>query len=304
MATNAKLAKTLARFEARIQAKDYYEAHQTLRTIANRYIRSKNYEQAIDLISQGAQSFLNAKQGGSATDLIFYLLEVYEQAEIESNEISVARLVQLLAGLDPEEPNLKDVVTGMNNWSVKHGDFKYGDPYLHSVIGAKLMDAGLVYEAERYLVLGTQDSVEKYVDLIWNWFEQASDVGAAGDFVSRPIFNYLFIGNFEWCYVAKTRFLNLFIEKYNPQHEVIDKNGFQMIYFADSAELNFLQQLVLVCQTQNAELFNSLKTHYAGSIQKYSAQLDYLGQEYFGIKVQKPVNFMQDILSGLLGGPK
>lgn len=56
-AVQAKLAKTLQRFESKIKAGDYYEAHQTLRTIANRYVRSKSYEHAIELISQGALSF-------------------------------------------------------------------------------------------------------------------------------------------------------------------------------------------------------------------------------------------------------
>lgn len=139
-AVQAKLAKTLQRFENKIKAGDYYEAHQTLRTIANRYVRSKSYEHAIELISQGALSFLKAKQGGSGTDLIFYLLEVYDLAEVKVDDISVARLVRLIAELDPSEPNLKDVITGMNNWSIKFSEYKFGDPYLHNTIGSKLLE--------------------------------------------------------------------------------------------------------------------------------------------------------------------
>ncbi|SCU91275.1 LAFA_0F02806g1_1 [Lachancea sp. 'fantastica'] len=302
MSSNTKLTKTLARFQARIEAGDFYEAHQTLRTIANRYVRSKHYDDAIDLITEGAQAFLSAKQGGSATDLIFYLLEVYDTAEIRVSDVSIARLVQLLANLDPEEPNLKDVATGMNNWSVKFGPCKYGDPYLHSVIGPKLSDGGYVYEAERYLVLGTSESVKEYVSLLWEWFTQAGDKKAVGEFFSRPVFNYLFIGNIENAYAVKESFLTKFIEWSSAACEKIDKNGFEMWYFEDYADLNFLQLLILTCQTENADLFRNLQSHYAGSIDQYSSQLEYLGQEYFGIKIQKPVNFMQDIMSGLLGG--
>ncbi|CEP63422.1 protein GET4 LALA0_S08e02102g [Lachancea lanzarotensis] len=301
MSSNTKLTKTLARFQARIEAGDFYEAHQTLRTIANRYVRSKQYNDAIDLISEGAQAFLTAKQGGSATDLIFYLLEVYDAAEVRVNDTSIARLVQLLANLDPEEPNLKDVVTGMNNWSIKFGSCKYGDPYLHSVIGPKLADGGYVYEAERYFVLGTTESVKEYVSLLWEWFLQSGDKKAAGEFFSRPIFNYLFIGNIENAYAIKDSFLSKFIEWSSAAHEKIDKNGFEMWYFEDYADLNFLQLLILTCQSENVDLFRNLQSHYAGSIDQYSSQLEYLGQEYFGIKIQKPVNFMQDIMSGLLG---
>lgn len=299
---NPKLAKTLARFEARIEAGDYYEAHQTLRTIANRYVRSKNYQEAIDLITQGAQSLLKAKQGGSATDLIFYLLEVYDLAEVKVEEVSVSRLVQLLVALDPEEPNTKDVATGMNNWSIKFGECKFGDSYLHAVIGTKLLQGDHVYEAERYLVLGTHDSMEKYTELIWQWFEQSGEQLAVGEFFSRLVFNYLFISSLQFAYEAKDRFLSNFVEKYNPKVESVEKNGFQMLYFDEFSDLNFLQLLLITCQTQNAELFKNLKVHYSDSISKYSNELEYLGQEYFGITVQKPVNFLQDMMSGLLGG--
>ncbi|SCU80790.1 LADA_0B09538g1_1 [Lachancea dasiensis] len=302
MSSSSKLAKTLARFQARIESGDFYEAHQTLRTIANRYVRSKSYNDAIDLISQGAEAFLKAKQGGSATDLIFYLLEVYDVAGVVVSEVAVARLVQLLASLDSDEPNIKDVATGMNNWSVKFGPYKYGDPYLHAVIGSKLAEGGHVYEAERYLVLGTHDSLDQYVALLWEWFLQSGDTKTVGEFFSRPIFNYLFIGNFQNAYGAKDKFLSKFIEYSRAECEKVIKNGFEMWYFKDYAELNFLQLLILTCQTQNADLFNNLKAHYAGSIDQYSGQLEFLGQEHFGIKIQKPVNFMQDIMSGLLGG--
>lgn len=298
---NAKLEKTLRRFEARIEAKDYYEAHQTLRTIANRYVRSKSYQDAIDLISHGAQAFLVAKQGGSGTDLVFYLLEVYDIAEVKVSDASVSRLVQLLVAIDPQEPNLKDVVTGMNNWSVKFGECKFGDPYLHNAIGSVLIEGGYAYEAERYLMLGPHDSVKKYIELIWDWFCQEDDVQSVGDFLSRLIFNYLFISNVAYAYEARDKFLQLFIEKHSPKVDIVEKNGFKMYYFNDYADLNFLQLLLLTCQTKDADLFNNLKEHYAGSTSKYASELEFLGQEYFGIVARRQTNFLQDMMAGFLG---
>lgn len=299
---NIKLQRTLQRFQTRIEAGDYYEAHQTLRTIANRYVRSRSYQDAIDLISHGAESFLKAKQGGSGTDLVFYLLEVYEVAEVQVNDTSVSRLVQLLIALDPQEPNLKDVVTAMNNWSIKFGDYKFGDPYLHSAIGSVLIEGGFAYEAERYLMLGPHEAVNKYVNLIWEWFTQEGDVESAGAFFSRPIFNYLFISNISYAYESRDKLLNLFIEKYSPKFQVINKNGFKMYYFDDFADLNFLQLIILTCQNKNTELFTNLKEHYGGSATKYATELEYLGQEYFGIVAQRQTNFLQDMMAGFLGG--
>lgn len=299
---NAKLQKTLQRFQGRIEAGDYYEAHQTLRTIANRYVRSKSYQDAIDLISHGAQSFLKAKQGGSGTDLVFYLLEVYEVAEVKVDDVSVSRLVQLLVIIDPQEPNLKDVVTAMNNWSIKFGDYKFGDPYLHSAIGSVLIEGGFAYEAERYLMLGPHEAVNKYISLIWDWFCQEDDVETVGDFFSRPIFNFLFISNISYAYEARDKLLNHLIEKHSPKFQITEKNGFKMYYFDNFADLNFLQLIILTCQTKNVDLFHNLKEHYGGSSSKYAAELEFLGQEYFGIVAHRQTNFLQDMMAGFLGG--
>lgn len=301
-AVSAKLAKTLQRFESRIEAGDYYEAHQTLRTIANRYVRSKSYDHAIELINQGALSFLKAKQGGSASDLIFYLLEVYDVADVKVDETSVGRLAQLLVMVDSNEPNLKDIATGMNNWSIKHSDYKFGDPTLHNVIGSKLLDGGLVYEAERYFMLGTHESVTKYVQLMYEWFAQGDDVSRVADYFSRLIFNYLFIKNLSYAYIAKDMFLDKFIEKTQAKVDVIDKNGFKMYYFDEYSDINFLQLLLLTCQVNSKDLFLNLKEHYSDSSEKYKNEMAYLGQEYFDIVAPKQSNFLQDMMSGFLGG--
>lgn len=300
---NPKLQRTLERFQSKIEAGDFYEAHQTLRTIANRYVRSNSYQDAIDLISQGALSFLKAGKGGSGTDLVFYLLEVYDLAQIAVNDSSVSRLVKLLVAVNPQEPNVKDVITGMNNWSIKFSDFKFGDPFLHNAVGTKLIEGGHPYDAERYLMLGTHESLGKYINLIWEWFLQESDVATVGDFLSRLVFNYLFISNIAWAYEARNKFLQLFIDNFSPQVQIMDKNGFKLFFFGQHADLNFLQLLLLTCQTKNKDLFLSLREHYSGSSQKYASELEFLGQEYFGIVAKKQSNFLQDMMAGILGGP-
>ncbi|CDO96297.1 unnamed protein product [Kluyveromyces dobzhanskii CBS 2104] len=298
-----KLAKTLQRFNARIEAGDFYEAHQTLRTIANRYVRGKKYDESIDLITYAAGAFLKSKQGGSGTDLIFYLLEVYELAETPCNDSSVSRLIQLLVLVGSEEPNLKDVATGMNNWSVKHSNYKFGDPYLHSAIASKLLEGGFTYEAERYLVLGTHDSVKRYVDLLWDWYKQSGDDSSFPDFISRLIFNFLFIFNIEYALEGSRELLQRFTEyKPDAKFDTLEKGQYQVKYFTNYESLNFLQLLIVACQTKETVLFQNLKSQYPNLANKYTNELQFLGQEYFGIRVEKPVNFLQDMMSGFLGG--
>lgn len=299
---NSKLAKVIERFNSRIEAGDYYEAHQTLRTIANRYVRAKKWEESIDLIAHAAQAFLKSKQGASGTDLIFYLLEVYESAPVKCDDASVSRLIQLLVLVDSAEPNLKDVVTGMNNWSVKHGECKFGDANLHTVIATKLLEGGFVYEAERYMVLGTRESMKHYIELIWDWYEQSGEDSNFSEFYSRPIFHYLFISNIEYAGEVQRQLLRKFVASRNATPETVEKNGFSVALFSENPGLNFLQLLLIACQTKESVLFQNLKSQYPTLASKYSSELEYLGQEYFGIKIQKPVNFLQDMMSGLFGG--
>lgn len=50
--------------------------------VASRYVKSSNWDAAIDILYGGALALLKAGQGGSGGDLCLYLLEVYAKAEI------------------------------------------------------------------------------------------------------------------------------------------------------------------------------------------------------------------------------
>lgn len=302
MSTSAKTARTLERFHAKLAAKDYYEAHQMLRTIANRYVHSKKYEDAIQLVYTGAFSLLKENEQGSGIDLVYYLLEIYDLTKEQVNEDSINKLSQLLLNINANDPDLKNLITAINNWSSKFSDSKFGNMYLHDIMAQRLLLGEHIYEAERYLILGSHASMQKYIDLLWDWYVQSNGEDRVEDFVSRLILNYLFIFNISYAYEASSKFLNKFIELKKPENSSIDKNGFKMFYFSSEQDLNFLQLLILACQTKDQSLFNSLKSHYSGSSNKYHEELQFLGQEYFGIIAPKQSNFLQDMMSGLLGG--
>jgi hypothetical protein len=99
--------------QPRIEDGDYYEAHQQIRTIANRYVRSQDYTSAIDLLGTGAGMLLKAGQGGSGADLCVYLMEVYNKAEMKPDVANKARLVSLLRSFPENEPGKKKFVGGI-----------------------------------------------------------------------------------------------------------------------------------------------------------------------------------------------
>ena len=55
-----------------------YEAHQKARTFAARYVKSNQFDTAIDVLFQSARELFKNNQPGSGVDLSSFLLEVYE----------------------------------------------------------------------------------------------------------------------------------------------------------------------------------------------------------------------------------
>jgi len=65
-----------------------YEAHQKARTFASRYVKSGQYDTAIDVLFQSARELLKAGQQGSGTDLASFLIDVYENKDESVNDES------------------------------------------------------------------------------------------------------------------------------------------------------------------------------------------------------------------------
>jgi len=119
----------------RIEEGQYYEAHQQLRVITSRYVKSSDWNSAISVLYGGAQLLLKAGQGASGGDLCLFLLDVYNKAELKPDGASKGRVLTLLRGFPADEPTKKKFVGEMIGWSSRFGDFPAGDPELHHVAG-------------------------------------------------------------------------------------------------------------------------------------------------------------------------
>jgi hypothetical protein len=58
--------------------KSPYEAHQKARTFASRYVKSGQYDTAIDVLFQSARDLFKNNQPGSGVDLAGFMLDVYD----------------------------------------------------------------------------------------------------------------------------------------------------------------------------------------------------------------------------------
>lgn len=153
----SKIEKTLARQRAKIAEGQFYEAHQQLRVIASRYIKSSQYGPAADILSSGAIALLKADQGGSGGDLAMMLMtEVYSKTE-EGFEGDKKVLVEILRAFPAGESTRKRFAQEVVGWSAKEnkeGEVKYpqGDPELHHVVGVLYAEGWSCYY--RYNALG------------------------------------------------------------------------------------------------------------------------------------------------------
>ncbi|ONH67257.1 Golgi to ER traffic protein 4 [Cyberlindnera fabianii] len=301
---NPKLKRTLERFKAKIAEGDFYEAHQTLRTIANRNVRSKSYADAIDLLYHAAQILLKSSQPATGSDLTSYLIEVYVESETPVTNESKSKLIHLIQLFSPEEPTLKQVAVESVNWSVKFGDYKFGDPELHHALGSKLVENGaLAYDAEKHLLLGTSASVPLYIKHIWEWYTQ-DDEATIGVYTLRIVVNYLLVSNIKAANDALATILkNIASERPSLTSEIVTESEYTVSIFETQPLLNLAQLLLCTIQKADQKLFKTLRARYNQAFAQagYNDAFTLLGEMYFGIAVPKQANFLQDMMGSFFG---
>jgi hypothetical protein len=108
-----KIEKIIARLQQRITEGQFYEAQQQTRVVAARFTKAGNWDAAIDILFNVAQSLLKAGQGGSGGDLCVLLLDVYKQAELKPDASSKGKLLTCLRLFKPEEPTRKKFIGDM-----------------------------------------------------------------------------------------------------------------------------------------------------------------------------------------------
>ncbi|CAK9441490.1 uncharacterized protein LODBEIA_P53580 [Lodderomyces beijingensis] len=310
-----KLSRTIQRFQAKIDSGSFYEAHQTLRTITNRYVKGKQYQEARDLLYQGATILTKNKEYASAADLINYLIQVYEEEELPVTEKDAKyKLMELISNLPNDDPSLNDLAKSSITWSQKSPETsKFGDNDLHHLFGAKFLaalekDSGS-WEAEQkikvfaiaelHLVLGTFESVPVYVNYLVSCAQANSDVDP-GVFLSRAVLNYAYLKNINFVKEAQSLFLSKIDQKSEePIKDVVD-------YYENCPLLNFLQLLVQVLQKDpptNSQKFLKLYDHYKSSLKQHEilAPVEYLGKLYFNLNLGSGQggNMLANIMGGL-----
>lgn len=301
----SKVDRIVARLQEKITDGDYYEAQQQTRVAASRYIKTKNWESAIDILYNVAQSLLKAGQGGSGGDLCIMMVDVYKQAELKPDSAAKGRILTCLRLFGAEEPTRKKFISEAMGWSAKFGDYPAGEPELHHVAGTIYAEEHDTYEAERHLVLGTKDSPEVLFKMEYTWYREG-EAHLAPHFAGRAVLPYLLVGNVRaanTCY----RLFTSALSNDNPALGVQDVSSASsdIRIFPSLPLLNFLGLLLLAIQRAAPEVYKGLVSKYATQINETAAwaePLEMIAEMYFGITKPRQSNPLMDMMSGLFGG--
>lgn len=309
MNSEAKLARTLKRFNAKIGEGSYYELLLTLQTIVNRYIPTKNYGDAIELLYQASLTLLEHNQISSAYDSTIRIIEIFKLQLVDESIFSKEQLpllLQLLNKFPNNDPSLKALSKEAISYSIQVGSYKLGDPLLNYLFAQKFLLSGNSdnYELAENLLVVSGSNNPNSLDLYVEYLTQLFRTGAFSIDVlaGRLVLGYLYIGNIHFA----TEGLRKLITSCNLQGYT--ESGQLLVFEQENSLLNFLQLLIEMIRVANNELvpaYKALFNRYKQSLVSLNlvAQYDFIGQTYFNVTmVLKQNNMMLNLLSGFLGG--
>ncbi|XP_073245589.1 Golgi to ER traffic protein 4 homolog isoform X2 [Porites lutea] len=124
--------RILQKLNKTIEDGEYYEAHQLIRTLYFRYISQKSYEDAIEIVHNGACLFLKHKQEGSGNDLALLMIECFRTAHIPVGDSALEKIRSIFELYEPGSLNRYEFIREAIKWtSDTDPSLKYGHPELH-----------------------------------------------------------------------------------------------------------------------------------------------------------------------------
>ncbi|TFK33458.1 hypothetical protein BDQ12DRAFT_691132 [Crucibulum laeve] len=293
-----------------------YEAHQKARTFASRYVKSGQYDTAIDVLFQSARELFKTGQAGSGVDLTGFLLDVYETKGETVNDESRGRLTQLIALAGSEGAWRKTIIDKSIAWSSKHGTCPAGDPDLQHYVGELLYKDGAFETAEPHLLAsGKRDSARLLAEMFIQW--AALTPGAYGNFALRGIIPYLQNGNILAAKTFIKHFTSALPKSLLPiSNSTISVGDVDEVVMTKDSVVNFAQMAVLTCQRAQGDKSKVMRESWVRLCGTYQSRggllstpevrraLNELATLYFAIPQPRnqAANPFGDILSSMFGG--
>ncbi|XP_053678340.1 Golgi to ER traffic protein 4 homolog [Anopheles nili] len=130
------VSRVLAKLEASIESKNFYEAHQMYRTLYFRYLTQGKYLDLLELLYSGSLAMLENEQYSIGADLVLLLIQTLEATvnDIKAPEHWISRLAWLIGIIKPNIVERETVLEKAIKWSGTTVMSPMGHPLMHKLI--------------------------------------------------------------------------------------------------------------------------------------------------------------------------
>lgn len=258
----------------------FFSAHQMFRTIYFRYSKQERFLELSDLLLDGADKLINAKQFQSGSDLSLLLIEVLQKCKFSEQDFEkwIFHVSCLIDRIEPNVVERESLIVRAVKWSCE-GNKKnpnQGHPLLHKFI-ANTMTKEQNYEQARYHYLLSKDGVGCAKILI---LLSAKAYNSEVDMVIvQVVLNLLVLKEKDTAMVTFDTYTKLhpYIRTTNPPYR--------------TPLLNFLYFLLNIIDDPKLQCFKTLCELYKTALSRdpaYEKQLQQIAVSYFGAPAAKP----------------
>lgn len=257
-----------------------FSAHQMFRTIYFRYSKQGKFLELSDLLLDGADKLVNAKQFQSGSDLGLLLIEVLHKCKFSEPDFEkwIFHVACLIDRIDPNVVERESLIVKAVKWSCEgnKNNPNQGHPLLHKFI-ANTMTKEQNYEQARYHYLLSKDGVgcaKILIQLSAKAYNSEVDM-----VIVQVVLNLLVLKEKDTALVTFNTYTKLhpYIRTTNPPYRTPLLN---FIYFL----LNIIDDPKLQCFKTLCELYKTA----LGRDPAYEKQLQQISVSYFGATPARP----------------
>ncbi|KAL3685838.1 hypothetical protein R1sor_003860 [Riccia sorocarpa] len=291
---SASLAKTLQKLEKSVEAGNYYEAQQTYKTVYARFMAGKKYDEAMELLQNGACVQLKHGQVTCGAELAVLLIETSGKAGVPYNSETLERIVAIYKEFPqvdggpvrtgPEEGNISEETVEARTrvegcasflkaaikWSIESGGHSKGAPELHKMLAEYIWTQSPFPELGKASVHFLRGNCpEAFASAVVDCMNKCY-AGEADLVVARAVLQYCVLGNLRDANILFNR--------------VRDTCGDKL---PDRPLLHFIKFLLQTLERDALPLFRMLRQNYKPSIDRdptFEEYLEEIAERFFNVR--------------------
>lgn len=255
-------------------------AHQMFRTIYFRYSKQDKFLELSDLLFEGAEKLLAAKQFQSGSDLSLLVIETVGKCKFDERQFEkwITSIASLIERIESNVVERETIIVRAVKWSCEGNkqNPNQGHPLIHKLI-ANIMAKEQNFEQARYHYLLSKDGVgcaKILIQLSTKAFNSEVDL-----VIVQVVLNLLVLKEKDTALVTFNTYTKLHpkIRTVNPPYR--------------TPLLNFVYFLLTIIDDPKLQGFKTLCELYKTALSRdpaYEKQLQLIGISYFGAPTPRP----------------